>query len=235
MDVNMQKFDLVVPAGSFCVTGYHLRKAGLHGETLPFDWLENVTLELFAGFLENGFEDFLAQDQLMPDFEGKSGKGHYRFRMPNGMTFVHDFAYDHPGADFAAVRQKYDRRIKRLFDRMEKARSILFVHCSRFEADPHALNRLCGRLKECCPGKSIKLLYVHLVNGKRGFDYLVQLPDMDVVEMEFGTNSDPKQFWIGKVSVFNRMLSAYRLTFAARFRLWLNKQKRKFCKSYDRM
>ncbi len=235
MDLNMQKFDLVVPAGSFCVTGYHLRKAGLHGETLPFDWLENVTLELFAGFLENGFEDFLVQDRLMPDFEGKSGKGHYRFRMPNGITFVHDFAHDRPAADFAAVQRKYDRRIKQLFDRMEKARSILFVHCSRFEADPNELGRVCDRLQACCPDKCIKLLYVHLVNGKKGFDYVAQSPEADVVEMEFGTNSDSKQFWIGKVSVFNRMLSSYRLTFAARCCLWLNKQKRKFGKSYDRM
>lgn len=231
----MQKFDLVIPAGSFCVTGYHLRKAGLHGETLPFDWLENVTLELFVGFLENGFEDFLLQDRLVPDFKGKSGKGHYRFRMPNGITFVHDFAHDQPATDFAAVRRKYERRIKRLSDRMKTARSILFVHCSRFEADSGDLNHLCSRLKTCCPDKSIKLLYVHLVNGKKGFDYIVQSPEIDVVDMEFGTNSDPKQFWIGKVSVFNRMLSTYRLTFAARFRLWLNKQKRRFGKSYDRM
>ena len=98
------------------------------------------------------------QDRLMPDFEGKSGKGHYRFRMPNGITFVHDFAHDRPAADFAAVQRKYDRRIKRLFDRMEKARSILFVHCSRFEADPNELGRICGRLQSLLSRQAHKIV-----------------------------------------------------------------------------
>ena len=160
----MERFDFIVPSGYFCVTGYHLRHARLHGETLPFDWLDGVTPELFAGFLESRFRDFLELPQLIPEGKKEEGDGHYRFRMPSGVVFVHDFARPDPAEEFAEVKQKYDRRIKRLFD-----------------------------------------------------------------------NSDPKQFWIGNTGVFNRMLSAYRLTFAARIRFWINRRKRKFSKNYDRM
>lgn len=68
----MERFDFIVPSGYFCVTGYHLRHARLHGETLPFDWLDGVTPELFAGFLESRFRDFLELPQLIP--EGKKKK-----------------------------------------------------------------------------------------------------------------------------------------------------------------
>lgn len=232
---NMQKFDLIVPSGSFCVTSYHLRQARRQGEALPFDWLENVTPELFAGFMESGFQDFLELKQLIPDGERKEGEPHCRFKMPNGIVFVHDFVDCNPQTDFASVRKKYDRRIERLNAKIAKARTILFVHCSRAEADEHMLRQIYRRLAALYPKKSIKFLYVHLVNGKHGFDYVSKTEGFDIVDMEFGTNSDPKQFWIGNVPVFNQMLSSYRLTFRARFGFWCSRWKRKFSKNYDKM
>lgn len=83
----MERFDFIVPSGYFCVTGYHLRHARLHGETLPFDWLDGVTPELFAGFLESRFRDFLELPQLIPEGKKEEGDGHYRFRMPSGDRF----------------------------------------------------------------------------------------------------------------------------------------------------
>lgn len=231
----MERFDFIVPSGYFCVTGYHLRHARLHGETLPFDWLDGVTPELFAGFLESRFRDFLELPQLIPEGKKEEGDGHYRFRMPSGVVFVHDFARPDPAEEFAGVKQKYDRRIKRLFDKAAKARSILFVHCGRKEADAVSLQNIYKRLQALFPDKRVKFLYVRLIDGKKGFDYVSRSPEIDVVDMEFGTNSDPKQFWIGNTGVFNCMLSAYRLTFAARIRFWINRQKRKFSKNYDRM
>ena len=82
----MERFDFIVPSGYFCVTGYHLRHARLHGETLPFDWLDGVTPELFAGFLESRFRDFLELPQLIPEGKKEEGDGHYRFRMPSGVV-----------------------------------------------------------------------------------------------------------------------------------------------------
>lgn len=230
----MEKFDFVVPSGCFCVTPYHLRQAHLQDETLPFDWLYGVTPELFSGFLESRFRGFLELTQLVPE-KKEEGESHYRFRMPSGIVFVHDFVRSDPAAEFADVKQKYDRRIKRLFDKAAKARGILFVHCNRQRADEICLKKIYERLQALFPDKRVKFLYVHLIDGKKGFDYVSRSPEVDVVDMEFGTNSDPKQFWIGNTGVFNRMLSAYRLTFAARIRIWINRRKRKFSKNYDRM
>jgi hypothetical protein len=109
------------------------------------------------------------------------------------------------------------------------------VHCGRKEADAVSLQNIYKRLQALFPDKRVKFLYVRLIDGKKGFDYVSRSPEIDVVDMEFGTNSDPKQFWIGNTGVFNCMLSAYRLTFAARIRFWINRRKRKFSKNYDRM
>ena len=163
----MERFDFIVPSGYFCVTGYHLRHARLHGETLPFDWLDGVTPELFAGFLESRFRDFLELPQLIPEGKKEEGDGHYRFRMPSGVVFVHDFARPDPAEEFAEVKQKYDRRIKRLFDKAAKARSILFVHCGRKEAGAVSLQNIYKRLQALFPDKRVKFLYVRLIDGKK--------------------------------------------------------------------
>ena len=149
----MERFDFIVPSGYFCVTGYHLRHARLHGETLPFDWLDGVTPELFAGFLESRFRDFLELPQLIPEGKKEEGDGHYRFRMPSGVVFVHDFARPDPAEEFAGVKQKYDRRIKRLFDKAAKARSILFVHCGRKKPTRSACKIFTSVCRRCFPTK----------------------------------------------------------------------------------
>lgn len=142
----MERFDFIVPSGYFCVTGYHLRHARLHGETLPFDWLDGVTPELFAGFLESRFRDFLELPQLIPEGKKEEGDGHYRFRMPSGVVFVHDFARPDPAEEFAGVKQKYDRRIKRLFDKAAKARA----YCSCIAAGKKPTRSACKIFTSVC-------------------------------------------------------------------------------------
>ena len=50
---NLQSFDLFVPFGEQCITSWNLRKNNLQTESLPFDWLAHVKLNLALDLLQN--------------------------------------------------------------------------------------------------------------------------------------------------------------------------------------
>lgn len=127
-----QIFDGVFSLGYNCRCAMYLRDARLRDCSSPFDWLtgstfaqriETLTTD-FRGWLEEGNLD-LVEVELPPG----SLKEHDRYvDRTTGYEYLHDFDTGIPLAKtHPAVKAKYDRRIRRLFGRLESGGRYLFV------------------------------------------------------------------------------------------------------------
>lgn len=197
-------FDLVVPIGCWCINSYNLRRLHLQNEAMPFDWVGRVSLNVALEYLSNNFKDYLVADKLeLTDNPGNPNS----FRMPSGIMFVHDFKSHDVLGEFQAINIKYQRRIKRLYDKAEKAKSILFVHCTvegQKTEDPHAAYL---KLTQIFPGKRIKLLYIYLGKDVEGGQFVYKSNTVDIAEINFLTYDG----WNDKQEFFDMILPSYRL------------------------
>lgn len=212
----MQKFDLFIPLGSFCATSYHLRQAGLQAESLPFDWVSPVNLNVAVKLLKNHFENFLILEELKFI---KHENFHSVLCNQYGIKFYHDFSSENILDDFPAVREKYNRRINRLYGKIKSSKSILFIHLDHGQGEPDItfILKMWKDLLELFPHKRIKILFIHLIDGKKGFEYVYKSSKVDVVKMEFATNPDPADDWKGNSEVFNQFYTKYRLAYRSFF------------------
>lgn len=213
----MQRFDLIVPVGVYCVTSWNLRKCGLQEESLPFDWASRVTLESVIAFLENDFADFLKFDQL--EFVEQKGKL-YTFRS-NNYLFPHDFHNEDPAIEYDEVITKYQRRIERLKNKIQKAKKILFVHTTFGECPIEDVKDVHKRMQALFPKKKIKILYLNTIRGKRGIDYTYRSSALDVIDVEFGTNPEDPHDWHGHPEVFAEIFKKYGFSYRILFNKWV--------------
>ncbi len=208
----MQKFDLFVPFGSVCITSWNLRKNGLQTESMPYDWIGPMNLDLTVTFLENGFSGLIEKDKLK--FIGtKDHEVHYE--MPNGVTFQHDFTKKSM-EEFPKVEVKYQRRIKRLYEKLAAARSVMFVHFDEIMPQTADLEKAVFRLKKLYPGKRLKLLYVFMSGDIKGWKVKADNDSYELVILEHDKNGN----WVGNMPLISEILAPYGLTLKARLANW---------------
>ncbi|MBR2137323.1 MAG: hypothetical protein IJ852_05140 [Alphaproteobacteria bacterium] len=135
----MKKYDLIIPLGEFCATAIALRDAGIRQASYPFDWSAGVEWDKCGncGFLGkikmicNDFKDALN----LEDFREEWGENRAHRRVINkktGLQYVHDFEWEKSVVEqFPAFKEKYERRIKRLYDDIHSNKKILFVFATR--------------------------------------------------------------------------------------------------------
>lgn len=204
MKNNLQSFDLFVPFGEQCITSWNLRQNNLQTESLPFDWLAHVKLNLALDLLQNNFEGFLIRNQLA---FVKREKHEAHFKMPNGIIFKHDFRSEKL-EDFPKVERKYQRRIKRLYQKINHARSVLFVHFDYDYPQKERLVETCKCLRSCYPDKKIKLLYVVMCGVKSGCQIVEDNPDYELVLLEHDDNAS----WVGRMDLIKEIFAPYTLS-----------------------
>ncbi len=210
---NLQSFDLFVPFGEQCITSWNLRQNNLQTESLPFDWLAHVKLNLALDFLLNNFEGFLIRNQLA---FVKREKHEAHFKMPNGIVFKHDFRSEKL-EDFPKVERKYQRRIKRLYQKIKHARSVLFVHFDYDKPQKEILVEACKRLRSCYPDKKIKLLYVVMCGVKSGCQIVEDNPDYELVLLEH----DDEGSWMGRMDLIKEIFASYDFSLKAKVVNWI--------------
>lgn len=130
------KFDLVVSMGEDCACAMYLRKSSLRDASYPFDWLCHATFERRIECLKNHFDGFLEKENMrrldkpttgLRDLENDSYED-----VNTGFYFYHDFKENVPfDIVFSGVKNKYERRIERLYKNIEKCKKVLFVWWSR--------------------------------------------------------------------------------------------------------
>ncbi len=135
-----RKFDIVVGLGPNCACAMYLRNVLLRDFSGPFDWIGLTPFEKKVELLLNHFKDFLEFDYMVfsPDahVRGGSEKFDCYIDQKSGHIFVHDFKRGVPlEKSFPEIKEKYNRRIKRLYDSIAKYDNALFVWWSKHEKD----------------------------------------------------------------------------------------------------
>lgn len=132
-------YDFVCGIGHYCVTASYLKRHNLRFASGPFDWHAQGRNALLANvrLIENDFNGFLNFESLEPipdtaNAVNKTHKDFYRDRV-NDICFFHDFPRGVPLSEsFAAVREKYDRRIDRFY-KLARVGATLLIYHTRFD------------------------------------------------------------------------------------------------------
>lgn len=109
----------LVSLGCSCGPKLSFKDIGRGAETLPFDWAR-TTVEALISFISKDFEGFFSTANSYIKYTDENGAEWSAFRSP-----THSFWHDDPFVP--AMRERYTRRIKRLFSTDARTNPVLFV------------------------------------------------------------------------------------------------------------
>lgn len=163
--MKKRKFDFIFSMGEACSCTSILRSLKLQNFSYPFDWLYGASFYERCKILASNFESFINKNDLTFLSVTKSINCSAYHNNFNNITFNHDFNKDIPFDEmYELVKQKYDRRTKRLFENIEKANSVLMVFIETPESkhlniqDQEIIDGF-NLIKNKYPTKDINLLY----------------------------------------------------------------------------
>lgn len=129
--MNGNKYDLIVSIGEDCACSAFLRNNKLQFPSFPFDWLMHANFETRVNLLMTNFSDFLNKDDVIPlekTGEDVDKKCDYYQNRKNGFYYYHDFPEESDfNTSFPIVKEKYQRRINRLYQKIESAKKSFWV------------------------------------------------------------------------------------------------------------
>jgi len=107
----------------------YLNELGLRLTSSPFDWLCGVDLCRNAQTLSERFANFLKRENIVWHVQGRDDRSNDVYRdIANGYVHIHDFPKGMSlDESYPLVREKYDRRITRLLERLDGGCTICFV------------------------------------------------------------------------------------------------------------
>ncbi len=127
---EFHKSKIVISLGYNCAAARHFQRHNLSEAFLPFDWCKSPAESIIFAFY-NDFKDFLSASTLA--IIGSNEKFH---EVMNGynIEFVHDFKNQDQNIadkkvalyDYDHNREKYKRRINRLYKALESGKEVYF-------------------------------------------------------------------------------------------------------------
>lgn len=131
MAKKTRKYDLIASIGDSCATSLYLRRNKLQFASYPLDWIGKDPFLWKVELLTHHFADFMNLEDFAPMERPEDGGDVHCDAYKNtrtGCYFWHDFPIGVPiEQSYPAIREKYQRRIERLFDRINKSQDILFI------------------------------------------------------------------------------------------------------------
>ncbi len=113
----MKKYTNVISLGYFCSVALEIKRLNMRNGSYPFDWILTDSMKNVIDLIENSFENFLEFEHLA---QYRSDHGLYK-NMLTGISFYHDFSeFKSARLQYEAVKDKYDRRIKRFYTVIEQ-------------------------------------------------------------------------------------------------------------------
>ncbi len=166
MDILNKKYDLIFGLGEACSCTQIIRGSRLQFESYPFDWLSGTNLTGRTKILCDNFETWFNKEDLM--FIGTRQHPEPRNIYKNkktDITFNHDFSLDGSFDDeYPKIKEKYDRRAKRLIQRIENSKKVLAVYLqvtyNQNQEDNSDLEKAFEYLKNRFKNTDITLLYI---------------------------------------------------------------------------
>jgi hypothetical protein len=188
-----KQYDFVFGIGGACSCTQILRKCRLQFNSYPFDWLFGADILTRTKLLANNFEDFINFEDLEDtgnNNEDANNLCENYHNKKNDITFNHDFKYGKPLTEtYGCVKEKYDRRIKRLISQIEKSNNVLVVFLQA-PNDDHAVEdgiliESHTILKTRFPKQNISLLYLFCKHGNKDFVCKEIQEDLTRVEYDY--------------------------------------------------
>ena len=123
-----ERYDLIFSFGEVCFCSTILRKCYLQNTSYPFDWNGAIDFKKKCKILANKCYRFFEKEDLQ-SIQEYINEERYAFRNTfNDMVFNHDFpknlSFDE---SYKIAKIKYDRRVNRLLNNIENAKSVLAV------------------------------------------------------------------------------------------------------------
>jgi len=164
------QYDFAVSLGGTCTAAESLRRAGMQFASFPFDWAGGEDVRVHAEIIADDFRRFLPFEQLEYRGSNDEKNGDIYVNRENGSGFYHDFPYETPLAEsYPAIKAKYDRRIARFIERMEKGGRVLAMFVQA-PGKPISSDADLLRARELISGRypkvELDLFYVYLVQKK---------------------------------------------------------------------
>lgn len=226
-------YDFVFSLGAACSCTESLRRNFLQRNSYPLDWLYGSDLAGRINFLLSDFDGFLEQADLHFLNATNKDKRHLCDIYKNertGIVFNHDFPAGIPlEKSFAKVKQKYERRIERLYANIKSSQKILMVFietpCNVDKlSDDSVLLKQYARLEEKFPNNDIDLLYFINDPSLKPLEYTVKDCTINIAKVT-GNYKSQKQgdfdYAINK-KFFKKFFAKYRLNMPIleRFKWW---------------
>ena len=161
-----KKYDLIFSLGEVCPCTIVLRATGLQWFSYPFDWLFGSSFVGRCQILATRFARYIDKEDLEFSYEERSIRCRAYHNKYNDITFNHDFPKDKSlDESYPQVREKYDRRIRRLLSSIERSADVLIVWIEVSVTNHVVLDRQeiiegYNLIKDAFPGTSIDLLYI---------------------------------------------------------------------------
>jgi polysaccharide pyruvyl transferase WcaK-like protein len=202
-----KKYDAVIPLGGHCQPAYHLKRHRLRRFSLPLDWIYSHRITDLCRLLRERFHSFMELSNLRVE----SLQGSQTCYIVNDLTChcgsYHDFPVDPTNSDplvtYPQFRAKMDRRIRRLYETIERANSLLFIRVNATRQEAIQLRATLRDLVSC----PFDLVIVNQTD-------VTQLKEVDwgisgvcSVEMPF-----VKDYWPGDDKAWDQLLQGISLS-----------------------
>ena len=124
-------YHFIFSMGGACSCASTLIRKGLRKSSGPFDWIAGSDFIARTELFTTNFAHFIDKDDLTFTGDNNGDKNQlcdiYQNNR-NQLMFIHDFPTGIPfNESYPIVRQKYERRIKRLIDKIKTSETVLLV------------------------------------------------------------------------------------------------------------
>lgn len=169
-----KQFDIIIPFGSRCISSMKLRANNLQYESFPFDWLYHANLDIVTKLITSNFSRFLEKENMQPTHNKDAIAEH--LDTSNGISFIHDFENHDLDACFPKVKERYNRRIARMYQHINKAKNIMLIHSNYDDVSDEKLLEAFNKISSQYPQKNITLVYAQ-INTYAGVNVKHQIND----------------------------------------------------------
>lgn len=208
-------YDLVIPLGEYCATAIALAETGIKERSYPFDWSAGVKWDIcgkcgFLGKIKLICDDFkdAFRSEDFTEFWTAQSKHRSLLNKHTGLQYLHDFPWDMPVSEyFPEFKEKYDRRVKRLYENIEQANSVLFVFVTRNNArlSLDDINEGFRLLSEKFPNKNISILLL-MSSNELPLDKFVPIDLSENIRVVFYKDNDSG---LGNQQVIQRIFNLF--------------------------
>lgn len=179
---TIRKYDTVISVGAACFVPDVLKELKLRDFSGPFDWMYGSDVVMRLSFIRNRFKnyfDFNDFEYVGPNPD--NGKSVYKNNR-SGIVYNHDFPTGNFKDVFPDVKEKYNRRIRRVLKHLNSDEKILLVYSELGKTgDKDKLIQVINEINSSYKAK-IDLLYINhnksielkkYIKPKRISEYLI--------------------------------------------------------------